>query len=98
MSASTTSGNRFGLLPLVILFLLAGFSHRTAAAEYSAPTNVIRTAAAVRSLTSEQASRHYPVVLRGVVTFSDATLFCNFIQDETAGRAQRFYRIVTPMQ
>ncbi|MGN6552618.1 MAG: hypothetical protein ACTHLW_02650, partial [Verrucomicrobiota bacterium] len=45
----------------------------------------IQTAAAVRGMTVEQANRHEPVRLRGVVTFFDETLFSRFIQDETAG-------------
>ncbi len=36
-------------------------------------------------MTAEQADRHYPVKLRGVVTFFGASLFCQIIQDETAG-------------
>lgn len=45
----------------------------------------LRTAAAVRGLTIEQAQQHPPVKLRGVVTFFDANLFSRFMQDETAG-------------
>jgi PAS domain S-box-containing protein len=48
-------------------------------------TNTLTTTAEVRNLTVEEASRHYPVRLRGVVTFFDPVLFCQFIQDETAG-------------
>ncbi len=49
------------------------------------PTNTLTTAAAVRNLTVEQAARHIPVKLHGVVTFYDDTLFSRFIQDDTAG-------------
>lgn len=49
---------------------------------------VLRTAQEVRRLTAEQADRHYPVRLEGVVTFFDQkmpTRPFRFIQDETAG-------------
>lgn len=46
---------------------------------------LLTTAAAVRNLTVAQAERHYPVKLRGVVTFYDDTIYSRFIQDETAG-------------
>ena len=45
----------------------------------------LTTAAEVRNLTVAQAEQHYPVKLRGVVTFYDDKLFSRFIQDETAG-------------
>src|SRR5690606_2986924 len=45
----------------------------------------LRTAAAVRFLSVEQARQNLPVRLRGVVTFFDAALYSRFIQDETAG-------------
>lgn len=48
-----------------------------------APTNVLTTAAEVRSLTAAEARRHYPVTLSGVVTFYG--VFSQFIQDDTAG-------------
>jgi PAS domain S-box-containing protein len=84
MSAFSASGNSLKRFWLAI-FVLVGFCGRPASAADPNLTNVIRTAAAVRSLTSEEASRHYPVQLRGVVTFFDEALFCNFIQDDTAG-------------
>jgi PAS domain S-box-containing protein len=46
---------------------------------------LIQTAEEVRGLSPEEASRHYPVKLRGVATFFDRILFCHFLQDETAG-------------
>jgi PAS domain S-box-containing protein len=49
---------------------------------------VLRTAQEVRRLTAEQADRHYPVRLEGVLTFFDErtpTRAFRFIQDETAG-------------
>ena len=45
----------------------------------------LRTAAAVRSLTVEEAQQKRQARLRGVVTFFEETLFSRFIQDETAG-------------
>jgi PAS domain S-box-containing protein len=48
----------------------------------------LRTAAQVRSLSAEEADRHYPVRLRGVLTFFDQktpTHEFRFLQDETAG-------------
>jgi signal transduction histidine kinase len=54
-------------------------------ARAQAPTEELRTAAAVRGLTVEQAQQRQPVRLRGVVTFFDETLFSRFIQDDTAG-------------
>jgi len=43
------------------------------------------TAEQVRQLTPEQAARHYPVRLRGVLTFFDQAQFYRFFQDNTAG-------------
>ena len=45
----------------------------------------LRTAAAVRGLTPQQAAAGVPVRLKGVVTFADQGLYSRFIQDETAG-------------
>jgi len=73
-------GKKSGLFSLILLL-----GTRTIAAEKPAETNVIRTAAEVRGLTSEEANRHYPVKLQGVVTFFDEVLFYQFFQDETAG-------------
>jgi PAS domain S-box-containing protein len=50
-----------------------------------APSKQLTTADQLRHLTAEQADQHYPVKLRGVVTFFDESLFSRFIQDETAG-------------
>ena len=49
------------------------------------PLEELRTAAAVRRLTVEEAKQQRPVRLRGVVTFFEESLFSRFIQDETAG-------------
>ena len=45
----------------------------------------LHTAEEVRRLSADQAALHYPVRLRGVVTFFDRGLFSRFVQDETAG-------------
>src|SRR5271157_1187081 len=85
MSLTTASGSGLGrpIAPWLVLSLAIGT--QAFAVDEVAPTHVIRTAAEVRSLTSAQASQHYPVQLRGVVTFFDEALFCNFVQDDTAG-------------
>ena len=66
------------------------------------PTNEeLRTAAAVRGLTVEQAKRPMHVRLRGVVTFFDENLFSRFIQDDTAGiylQASRIMPALVPGQ
>jgi PAS domain S-box-containing protein len=51
----------------------------------NAPLEELRTADQVRQLTTEEAARHYPVKLRGEVTFYDQSQFYRFIQDDTAG-------------
>lgn len=62
----------------------------------SALAEELRTVAAVRSLTEEQAGQKIPVNLRGVVTFFDENLFSRFIQDETAGIYLQFPTNVGP--
>jgi len=49
------------------------------------PPGELRTAAAVRRLSVEEAQQQQRVRLRGVVTFFEETLFSRFIQDETSG-------------
>ena len=56
-----------------------------AAAAQETALRPLTTAAAVRNLTVAEAARHYPVKLRGVVTFYNADFFSRFIQDDTAG-------------
>lgn len=56
----------------------------------------LRTAAAVRGLTADQAQQQMPIHLRGVVTFFDDSLFSRFIQDDTAGIYLRFPPNVAP--
>ncbi len=61
------------------------------------PDRILTTAAAVRSLSAAEAERHYPVKLRGVVTFYDETLYSRFIQDETAGIYLREFTNLPPL-
>src|ERR1035438_614733 len=49
------------------------------------PLPELQTAEQIRQLTPEQAARHYPVRLRGVLTFFDQGQFYRFFQDDTAG-------------
>ncbi|HEV2456099.1 MAG TPA: PAS domain-containing sensor histidine kinase [Verrucomicrobiae bacterium] len=48
-------------------------------------TNELTTAEQVRQLTPAQAALHYPVRLRGVVSFCDANNYYYFVQDPSAG-------------
>ena len=72
----------FACLRFVIAFCLAAL---LPSAPAQTPTNELRTVAAVRGLTVEQAQQKGRVRLRGVVTFFDEGLFSRFIQDDTAG-------------
>ena len=49
------------------------------------PTNELHKVSEVRRLTAQEAERHIPVRLRGVVTFANDALFSRFVQDDTAG-------------
>lgn len=72
-----------GWLKLTVgLFCLATLRSGFAA---ESPDPILTTVAAVRSLSVAEAKRHYPVKLKGVVTFYDETLYSRFVQDETAG-------------
>ena len=51
----------------------------------AADGQVLTTVAEVRSLSAVEAEKHYPVKLRGVMTFYDDGLFSRFLQDATAG-------------
>jgi PAS domain S-box-containing protein len=69
--------------PVIVLIVLMGggvFSQGQ-----NAPPNGLHTAEQVRQLTPEQATGHYPVQLRAVVTFFDANQYFQFVQDDTAG-------------
>jgi PAS domain S-box-containing protein len=71
-------------LKLVILLIILGGGGLSSQGQ-NAPLEELHTAAQVRQLTSEQAARHYPVRLRGVMTFFDEAQFYRFFQDDTAG-------------
>jgi PAS domain S-box-containing protein len=45
----------------------------------------LTSAAQIRQLTPDEAGRHYPVRLHGVITFFNQGQFFRFIQDDTAG-------------
>ena len=66
----------------LLFFLLIG-SQRLQANDI--PPEELKTAEQIRQLTGAQAAGHYPVKMRGVVTFFDEAIFMQFIQDETAG-------------
>lgn len=72
---------RASVLSAWFLFFITG--GRTSGQNSTLPE--LRTAEQVRQLTPEQAARHYPVRLRGVLTFFDPNQFYRFIQDNTAG-------------
>ena len=67
----------------MLIFLLGVVSPAWSQPQTS--TEELRTAAAVRSLTVEQAQQKRHVRLRGVVTFFNDKLYSRFIQDDTAG-------------
>jgi signal transduction histidine kinase len=69
---------------VVLLVASLVFARGISGAQTNA-ANELHTAAAVRSLTVEQAQAKVRVKLRGVVTFFDSNLYSRFIQDETAG-------------
>src|SRR5215471_10399757 len=63
---------------------LAGFLQwAPAAQEPNLP--LLTTASQVKQLTSEQAERHYPVRIRGIITFVAEPIEQLFIQDESGG-------------
>lgn len=66
---------------LAVLFLLPA----TGRGAGQTPPPVLTKAAQIRQLSTEQAARHYPVRLRGVLTFFDQSRFYRFLQDDTAG-------------
>src|SRR5208282_4877828 len=76
-------GAATGAVPLLTGLLFFLTVPRLAGQGASLPE--LQTAQQVRQLTPEQAARHYPVRLRGVVTFYDQNQFFRFVQDDTAG-------------
>src|ERR1700728_3167256 len=79
------AGRSFPVVAGVWLFVFFGFPTFCAKAGDSPPLEELHTAEQIRRLTPEQAALHYPVKLRGVVTFFDQSLFSRFLQDDTAG-------------
>ena len=80
-----TAGNRIALAACIILPLLA-VALSSLAVDNTLP--VLRSAEQIRQLPPAQAERHYPVRLRGVITFFDQSIptkAYRFIQDDTAG-------------
>lgn len=78
-----TRPGRQAYLHRLVLGLLAAMALSTRA--QSQPLPELHTAAEVRQLSAQEAARHYPVRLRGVVTFFDQALYSRFVQDDTAG-------------
>src|SRR5258706_1445857 len=76
------SGPPFCWLRILFAIYLGSLSFDAGA---QTPAEELRTAAAVRGLTVEEAQQHRRVRLRGGVTFFEENLFSRFIQDETAG-------------
>jgi PAS domain S-box-containing protein len=76
---------RFARIPELCCLLMAVAASLAFGAEQASPLEELHSADQIRRLTADQASRHYPVRLRGVVTFFDDSQFYRFIQDDTAG-------------
>jgi PAS domain S-box-containing protein len=73
---------------LASLILLAAIGGSLQTMADNSPRQELRTAEEVRRLSAQQADLHYPVRLRGVVTFFDDKIplkSFRFIQDDTAG-------------
>jgi len=66
-------------------FILALSGPAKAPAQQEASTKVLQTASEVRALTPEQAAGGLPVLIRGVATFWDQSLYSRFVQDATGG-------------
>jgi PAS domain S-box-containing protein len=71
--------------PVQVVLLSAIFFMAQSAAMAQEQLPTLTTAAEIRNLSVAQAEEHYPVKLRGVVTFYDDKLFSRVIQDKTAG-------------
>jgi PAS domain S-box-containing protein len=70
-------------LAALLLLGFGGVAASLQAADTSLP--VLTNAAAVRNLPPEEAARHYPVRIKGVLTFFDQNEFLRFVQDDSAG-------------
>lgn len=84
-ASATTKTYSDRLLGLIILTLLLDLSSAAASVTTKPAAHVLTTAAEIRNMPPAEAEQHYPVKLRGVVTFYDDALFSRFVQDETAG-------------
>ncbi len=76
------------LLKLACLFALAGTAGCTVVAAAIMPREswpVITSVSAIRKLTKDQAERHFPVHLRGIVTYFSPAEPTLFIQDTSGG-------------
>ena len=80
---TTNEPSKRAIFTLMVGFLCLATPRAGLAAE--TPDLILTTAAAVRALSAEDAAKHYPVKLHGVVTFYDEALYSRFFQDETAG-------------
>src|SRR5271168_1171665 len=71
----------------VCCFLGCALSLALGAPAQKTPRNLphLTTAQQVRNLSPEEAVRHYPVHLKGVLTFYDQGQYLRFVQDDTAG-------------
>lgn len=76
----------FKAIGMCVLLTLGLSGSCWAALSGSAPAlPELTNAAQIRSLPPKEASRHYPVHLRGVVTFFDQKEFLRFVQDSSGG-------------
>ncbi len=83
IAVRSTFGSRIARAALVLLLSVHG--PRLTAAQTQQSLEELHTADQVRRLTADEAAKHHPVRLRGVITAYDQSLFYRFIQDDTAG-------------
>lgn len=79
------NANAFASSRLLLSVFCFLFSANFLSAQQLASAEALTTAEQIRRLTPEEASGHYPVRLRGVITFFDQSLYSRFVQDDTAG-------------
>jgi signal transduction histidine kinase len=78
--------NANGVGALMLLLLLPALSLvPPASAQTAIPLTCLTNAQQIRLLTSDEAQKHFPVRLHGVVTYYDARPNDLFVQDDTAG-------------
>ncbi len=90
MSSSTSKARRIpprGLAPLLAaeLLILVSWLPRAEAAESGGALPVLTNAAQITRLTVDEATRSYPVRLRGVLTYVDPSWQLWFVQDASGG-------------